>query len=151
MWVFLPDAFVSIVEHESESRLVDVRARIRGDIERLFPEADVAETIDRDYRFATTLPRERVSQVIALRTAKVNYTSFFDAIPDEDRQQAYIQVWGAMYEEQNRLYGPPPEDTEVIEERKPRYVLEDARYALDAPSEEVTVLTEEPLAPVETA
>jgi hypothetical protein len=151
MWVFLPDAFISIAQHDEESRIVDVRARIRGDIERLFPEADVAETIDRDYRFATSLPKDRVAQVLSLRAAKINYTSFFDAIADEDRQQAYIQVWGAMYEEQNRLYGPPPEDVEIIEEQKPRYVLEDARYSLDAPSDEVVVLSEEPVVPAESA
>jgi hypothetical protein len=138
MWVFLPDAFISVVEHESEPRLVCVRARIRGDLERLFPEADIAETIDRDYRFATSLPKERVAQVISLRISKMTYQNFFDAIPDEDRKQAYIQVWGAMYEEQNRLYGPPAEDVDAVEPERPRYVLEDARYALD----EVTILSE---------
>jgi hypothetical protein len=137
MYVFLPDAFVAIDEHEREPRLLIIRARIRGDIERLFPEADVVETIDRDYRFATSLPRERVAQVIGLRTAKLNYAHFFDAIKDEDRKQAYIQVWATMYEEQNRLYGPPPEDVEVVVEERPRYVLEDPRYSLDVPDEEV--------------
>jgi hypothetical protein len=92
-----------------------------------------------------------VALVLSLRAATVNYTSFFDAIKDEERQQATIQVWGAMYEEQNRLYGPPPEDVEIIEEQKPRYVLEDARYSLDAPSEEVVVLSEEPVVAAETA
>ncbi len=138
MWLFLPDAYISVTEHESEPRLVCVRARVRGDLESLFPEADIAETIDRDYRFATSLPKERVSQVVSLRIAKLNYASFFEAIPDEDRKQAYIQVWGAMYEEQNRLYGPPAPDVDAVEPERPRYQLEDARYTLD----EVTILSD---------
>jgi hypothetical protein len=143
MYVFLPDAFVSLVEHDVEPRLIYVRARIRGDIERLFPEADVIETLDRDYRFSTSLPKDRVAQVISLRTSKVNYTNFFDAVKDDDRRQVYIQVWAAMYEEQDRLYGPPPEDIDVPIEQRPRYLLEDPRYALDdLDKEEVTVLTE---------
>jgi hypothetical protein len=143
MYVFLPDAFISVEEHPEESRLVCVRARIRGDIDRLFPEADIAETIDRDYRFAASLPKERVAQVVSLRVAKMNYSNFFDSIQDEDRRQAYIQVWGAMYEEQNRLYGPPSEDVDAEEDDRPRYVLEDSRYSL----EEVTVLTEATVEP----
>ncbi|MEZ0325846.1 MAG: hypothetical protein ACAH95_08055 [Fimbriimonas sp.] len=141
MWLFLPDAFISVTEHETERRLVCVRARVRGDLERLFPEADIAETVDRDYRFATSLPKDRVAQVISLRISKLNYPSFFEAITDEDRKQAYIQVWGAMYEEQNRLYGPPAEDVDAVEPERPRYVLEDARYALDNLDEEIPAET----------
>ncbi len=141
MWVFLRDAFISVTEHESERRLLRVRARMRGDLDRLFPEADIAETIDRDYRFATSLPRERVAQVISLHVSKLDYGTFFEAIPNEDRKQAYIQVWGAMYEEQNRLYGPPAPDVDEVEPKRPRYLLEDARYSLDIVEEEVPAET----------
>ena len=67
MWIFMPDAFVSIAEHAEDSRLLIIRARIQGDIERVFPEAQVMETPLEDYRFRASLSRDRVSHVIASR------------------------------------------------------------------------------------
>jgi hypothetical protein len=108
MWIFLRDSFLSIVEHERETRLLDVRASMRGDIERVFPEADVVEIAGGDYRFRTSLPRERVGQAIALRVGKINYHELDIELAgsDPDRLKSYLNVWTAMYDEQIRLYGP---------------------------------------------
>jgi hypothetical protein len=149
MWVFMKDAFLSIVEHEAEPRLLHIRGRVRGDIEKIFPEADVVETIEGDYRFRTSLPRERVAQAVALRLSKINYTNFKNSVADMDRKQAYIDVWSAMYDEQHRLYGVPPTDADMVEPKPPRYVLEDPRFDMEVPSEEpqTVVILEQAEAP----
>ena len=66
MWIFLSDAFLSVVadkDDPSGPRLL-VRARRQGDIERVFPETEVASTPGADYRFRAWLPRERVAAVL---------------------------------------------------------------------------------------
>jgi hypothetical protein len=137
MWVFMRDSMLSIVEHDSEPKLMNVYARLRGDIEHIFPEADVVEAVDGDYRFRTSLPRERVVQAVALKVSKIDYPVFGDALDDQDRREAYMQVWSAMYDEQQRRYGPAPADTdETVAPSHPTYVLEDARFSLDLESPE---------------
>jgi hypothetical protein len=122
MWVFLRDSHLSIVQHDSESRLLRVEARVRGDIERVFPEADVAENDIADYRFCAAIARERVAQAVALRIQQLTYSDFVQSVPDEedDRREAYITVWARMAEEQTRLYPTdPPEDEPEEEEASP--------------------------------
>lgn len=106
MWVFLRDSYLSIVQDDPESRLLQVRARIRGDIERVFPEADVAEDEASDYRFCAALSRDRVAHAIALQVSHVDYASLVETTPleDDDRREAYTSVWARMAEEQTRLY-----------------------------------------------
>jgi hypothetical protein len=137
MWVFMWDSMLSIVEHATEPKLLNVYARIRGDIEKVFPEADVLEAVEGDYRFRTSLPRERVAQAVSLRVAKINYPVFGDAIEDQERTDAYLQVWSSMYDEQQRRYGPPtlPDVDDLEPAPVPRYVLEDERYSLELPEE----------------
>ena len=50
MWIFLKDAFLSVVANRDDPNCLLVRGRFAGDIERTFPEADVVETPHADYR-----------------------------------------------------------------------------------------------------
>ena len=102
MWIFMPDAFVSISEHAEEPRLLVIRARIAGDIEKVFPEAQVVETPNEDYRFRTSIARERVAHVMANRVQHINYHSVSGSIEDPDRWTTYVSVLAAMQEEQQR-------------------------------------------------
>jgi hypothetical protein len=102
MWIFTRKSFVSVVAHDTEENLLHVRARFRGDIEELFPEADVAETPKRDYRFRTSLPRERVIDLIAIQIRQIDYTTFKDNVHDPERRDAYIQVWTEMWKAQHQ-------------------------------------------------
>jgi hypothetical protein len=59
MWIFLSDAFLSVVADKADpsgERLL-VRARRSGDIERVFPEAAVFSVAGADYAFRAWLPR----------------------------------------------------------------------------------------------
>ncbi len=98
----MPDAFVSISEHAEEPRLLVVRARIQGDIERVFPEAQVMETPSEDYRYRASIYRERVAQVMSNRVHHVDYLSVSGSIEDPERWSTYVGVLTAMQEEQQR-------------------------------------------------
>jgi len=102
MLIFTRNAFISIVDHPQYDRFLVVRARIAGDIEHVFPEAEPFEKPGADYRFQANVVRERVAQRIAAQVKEIKYESFEPSVEDGDRRQAYIQVWSAMYEEQAR-------------------------------------------------
>jgi hypothetical protein len=102
MWIFLSDTFVSIVQpgadipkKERDGKLL-VRARVRGDLQKLFPHAKVSETPTRDYLFRCLVPRERVAAVIANEITNINYMNFKNSVIDNRRHTAYGRVWSMM-------------------------------------------------------
>lgn len=105
MWIFLRDSFLSVVQHDEERRFLLVRSRIRGDIERVFPEATVSEDHRADYRFVASVPRERVSHAVALRLQQIDYTSLNEMVSDTDRALAYDRVYSTMLDEQATRHG----------------------------------------------
>jgi|GEM_PF-1822641 len=105
MWIFLRDSFLSIVQHGDEPRLLQVRARIRDDIERIFPESYVSEDTRGDYRFCATISRDRVAHVIANRVQHIDYGSLNEQVRTSDRSNAYDKAYSIMLEEQVNRYG----------------------------------------------
>jgi len=99
------DSFLSIVQHDDDGRFLQVRSRIRGDIERIFPEAVVAEDDRSDYRFTANINRERVSHTVALQLQHLDYGSLNEAVSDTDRAIPYDKVYSAMLDEQVTRYG----------------------------------------------
>jgi len=97
MWIFLEDAFLSIVDKDGDGTTLLVRARREGDLERAFPGAEVHETRNHDYRFRAQVDRETVARAIADRVRRVAYPNFKDTVRDPARHTAYMGVWEVMY------------------------------------------------------
>jgi hypothetical protein len=97
MWIFLNDAFLSVVAHRHEPDMLLVRARARGDIERVFPDADVSHSPDADYAYRATLAREVVARVLAEQVAGITYPNFKSSIKEPDRHDACMAVWSVMH------------------------------------------------------
>lgn len=81
MWIYLPDAFLSIVAHRTEPEYLLVRARFAGDLERVFPGCEVQVTPDADYRFRALVSRVRAADVIAANVAGIEYDNVKGAVP----------------------------------------------------------------------
>jgi hypothetical protein len=96
MWVFLSDAFLSIVANRDHSVSLLVRARLPHDITNVFPDAKILIDSGADYRFRTILPRETVAKALSESTLRINYTNFKDSVPDRERHDAYLDVWSVM-------------------------------------------------------
>lgn len=99
MWIFLSDAFLSVVadkDDPSGERLL-VRARRSGDIEHVFPEAKVFSVAGADYAFRAWLPRQRVADGIQERVQSLAYANFKDSIEDVAYHDAALATWNAMY------------------------------------------------------
>ena len=100
MWVFLSDAFLSIVAHRDRPDDLMVRARLPGDLERALPGYPVDVTPRADYRYRAVVPRAVVAQALADYAASIQYDNFKNSVTDEARHRAYVSVWSAMHRAQ---------------------------------------------------
>lgn len=98
MWIFLNDAFVSVVEDRADSSRLVVRARKEGDVERFLQGAMAAElrvvqTDHADYRFRAYVPRRVVARVLEAVALSLDYPNFKDSVEDDERHDVYSRVW----------------------------------------------------------
>lgn len=98
MWICLNDSFLSIVADRDNADLLRVRARVAGDIERVFPlyEGNVEERPTNDYRFMACIPRELVARVLADRLQSIDYGNFKASVKERDRHTFYATVWSVL-------------------------------------------------------
>ena len=98
MWVMLNNSFLSIVENRDNSDELLVRARIKGDIERVFENVAVFEVKPSDYKYRAFIGREDVQKEISKQIKGINYDNFKDSVSqtEVERHNAYIQVWSAL-------------------------------------------------------
>ena len=103
MWVFLNDAFLSAVEHRDDSDKLMVRARLQGDLDRVFPDlaGQVKKTPTADYRFRLVVSRERFMQAMMDEVGRIDYTNFKNSVAEYGRHQIYLDVWQVMFEAQD--------------------------------------------------
>jgi hypothetical protein len=101
MWIFLNNAFLSIVANPEGGKMLVVRARANGDIERVFPGVRTYQTKGRDYMYRAFLPRKAVADALAKQALGITATNFKNSVKENDRHDAYMGVWGRM----NRFQG----------------------------------------------
>lgn len=124
MWIMMSESFLSIVAFKSnppQPDMLHIRARVEGDIERVFPYAKVERTPRRDYMYRTTLPRSVVDAAISEQIARIDYGNFKDSVPDEQRHDRYMECWVAMlrlqnYKEHRRRFNRPTKRKTVAKE-----------------------------------
>ena len=112
MWIFLNDAFLSAVEHRNDPNLLLVRARVSGDLQRVFPDLakNVQKTTKADYRFRLAVDRTRFMEALNQEVGRIDYGNFKKSVKEFDRHEAYLDVWSAMYGLQ--------QDRAVIDDKK---------------------------------
>lgn len=96
MWVFLNSSFLSIVAHREKPDVLLVRARRKGDIEAVFPEAATWKDAKADYRYRAEIARASVSEALAREAQQIAYTNFKASLKDHERHEAYMAVWTVM-------------------------------------------------------
>ena len=96
MWLCMNDAFLSVIEPVPGSPVLRVRARRKGDIERVFPGAEVERTPGRDYLYRAHIDREVVAEVMADHIRGINYSNFKNSVRNHRLHDAYAAVWGIM-------------------------------------------------------
>lgn len=99
MWLFLTDAFFSIVEHRDDPTKLLVRARFKGDIERHFSGVKVQTTPRADYRYRAVVKRNVVKEKVRELVMFIDYDNFKNQVPPGHklRKRAYHDVWATMH------------------------------------------------------
>jgi hypothetical protein len=102
MWVMLNDSFLSIVNKDSARGELLVRARRKGDIERIFPKAKVIKTPNvSDYLYRASIPTKDIIKALEVEVGRIVYSNFKSSVTETDLHGAYMKVWDAMSEIQH--------------------------------------------------
>jgi hypothetical protein len=97
MWICMSDSFLSIVDKGDPSgQTLLVRARKSGDIEKVFPSADVAADAGTDYAFRARIDRSEVAERIADEIRGIAYGNFKSSVRDQLRHDVYMDVWSDL-------------------------------------------------------
>lgn len=96
MWIFLPEGLISVVENEPF--FLQVRARRKKVLERLFPGEQIFESKKADYRFRVLIPRSRFASFMARKILDIDYRNFKNSIvvnekADLDYVELCHEVW----------------------------------------------------------
>jgi len=94
MWIFLNDAYFSIVHKDCAAHEVLVRARRKGDIERHF--LVPATSVDHaDYQYRAVIERAWLARVLSEQAYKIDYDNFKDSVRNKSLARTYNAVWAA--------------------------------------------------------
>ena len=96
MWVMFSNAYISVVHKDCKSDELLVRARMKGHIEAVFPDAKVAESTHTDYRYRAVLPRAVVAQALADQAMSLQYDNYKNTVKNHRFHDALAAVWGIM-------------------------------------------------------
>ncbi len=96
MWIFLPDAMLSMVDKDCAPDELLVRARRQEDLTRIFPQAKVQAGGGTDYPFRARINRDEVALRVAEAVRDIRYPNFKSAVGEDDRHAAYLRVWANM-------------------------------------------------------
>jgi hypothetical protein len=113
MWIFCKLGFFSAVQHREHPENLLIRARFKGDLERLLnamtPEEyalcgrpSVSFTPDADYRYRVEIRKVVFAELIREQAEEIDYDNFKNAAHDGTvRDGAYMDVWRALWAAQN--------------------------------------------------
>ena len=96
MWIQFNNAFLSIVENREKTIELLVRARVKGDIEKVFPEAGVFEDNNADYKYRAFIPKAIVAEKIMLKVTEINYDNFKNSVKEIERKKVYGNIWAEL-------------------------------------------------------
>lgn len=116
MWIMLNDSFFSAVHKDCAKDEILVRARIKGDIEKVFNDETllkanptlkpvvVTRYTKSDYLYRAVVKRDHYKAVMCAETDRVVYSNFKASTRDAKLHGAYNQVWHVM----SKLQELPP-------------------------------------------
>ena len=104
MWIFTKKGFLSIVQHNSIPDFFQVKSRVSGPLEELWPELEIQVIDWADYRFRVDVPKEEALRVIKSLVGSVDYTNFKrECVDQHEYHRSLGSVWNVMYNFQMRM------------------------------------------------
>lgn len=104
MWVFLNNAMLSAVAHRDRPGHLMIRARLKGDLEAVFPGVKVTRTPNADYVYRCVVTRKAFGVAMVAAMDAITYPNFKGSIKpgDRARSSAYHGVWDVMMDAQQK-------------------------------------------------
>jgi hypothetical protein len=102
MWVLSTRGFFSAVQDGEDAGRVLVRARVRGDLERLaeiLPHLERWHDPDADYAWRALVDRREWAYALGVMAGEIDYRNFKDAVADRQgrtRAGVYGKVWRVL-------------------------------------------------------
>jgi hypothetical protein len=104
MWIFTKQGFISIKQHKDDLDKLLIRARVKGDLEKMFPGCKVIANVGTHYKFRTTVDRTAVASQIANAVLDIDYTEGFKTSVDYSRRYPfYLRIWEELCDMQDAL------------------------------------------------
>jgi hypothetical protein len=103
VWVMTTRGFYSVVQDDEDPDTLLVRARVRGDLERL---GEIIEGLElwhdpaADYAWRAPVARSEWAYALGVLAGEIDYRNFKEAVAErqgEERASVYGQVWSALY------------------------------------------------------
>lgn len=105
MWICLNDAFFSAVSKDCKPSEVMIRARRKGDLEKVFNDKILIDqgfapvTVSRytksDYLYRAAVPRDHLKAALAAEVDRIVYSNFKASTRDHDLHTCYNRMWNA--------------------------------------------------------
>jgi hypothetical protein len=96
MWLCLREGFLSVVDKSPQAGCLVVRARVKKHLKAIFPNAQVHESRNTDYRYRAHIPRREVAARIVDEIMSLSYSNFKDSVRDGDYHDALFGVWKTL-------------------------------------------------------
>lgn len=96
MWIFGNDFALSIVSKDCAADELMVRARRKGDIEKIFPEAKVTRYTKSDYLYRAPVKKDAIKTAMVGEIDRIVYNNFKNSVRDNKLHDAYARVWSVM-------------------------------------------------------
>lgn len=101
MWIASKNGFISIVQHRDYPDQVLFRARVRKDLESLFPKEEIISTPAADYGYRVFVSKQSAVEIISRQVQEIDYPNFKNAIAktreQKDKLYAYHDIWRVMW------------------------------------------------------
>ena len=90
------DCCFSIVSKDCARDELLVRARRKGDIEKVFPKARVRRNAKADYLYRAAVKKDVIATALKGEVDRVTYPNFKSSVADPKLHGAYMRVWSAL-------------------------------------------------------
>ena len=107
MWIMTKTGFISIVQKPDDKTTLTVRARVKGQIESIFPKAKVTSGQGTDYLYRAKVLRDDVAHAMFAQVMDINYGNFKGAVKDNELHDAYMGCWSVMMRYQTAMAPKP--------------------------------------------
>jgi hypothetical protein len=93
MWIYTTGGFYSLIQNDTNPTRITIRSRVDGDLQRLWPAAEIEATPQNDYLYRTTLSRAQTLAAIAEQVQAIDYGNYKSAVRDYRRLEFLGLIW----------------------------------------------------------